>query len=166
MNTQETVHAFTQHSEATKGIVFKVAALYFENPEDRKDLVQEIMIQLWKAYPRYNPQGSYATWVYRIAFNVAISYKRKTLRRLQPEHVEHEQLLMLPELRNEELEEQLNFLQRCIAGLPDFDKALIMLYLDEKSHKEMAEIMGLTLTNVGTRISRIKAKLKQLFFDI
>jgi RNA polymerase sigma factor (sigma-70 family) len=166
MTPQETILAFTKHTEATKGIVFKVAALYCTNPEDRKDLVQEIMIQLWKSYHRYSALGSYATWVYRIAFNVAISYKRKSVRQIQPESIEVEQLLGLPESGNEALEEQLRFLQHCIAGLPDIDKALIMLYLDEKNHKEIAEIMGLTLTNVGTRISRIKAKLKQLFFEI
>lgn len=166
MTSQETIHAFTQHSEATKGIVFKVAALYCANREDRNDLVQEIMVQLWRAYPRFNAQNNYATWVYRIALNVAISYKRKAARQLPIENLELDQLIKLPEQGNEALEEQLDFLRQCIVGLPDFDKALIMLYLDEKSHKEMAEIVGLSTTNVGSRISRIKAKLKQLFSEI
>lgn len=166
MTQQETLAKFTQHADATKGIVFKVAAMYCSNPEDRKDMIQEIMVQLWRAYPRYNGQTKYATWVYRIAFNVAISTKRKALRQIPKHEADVEQLLAVPSCEDAALEEQLRFLQQCISSLPDLDKALIMLYLDEKSHKEIAEIMGFSLSNVGTRISRIKTTLKKLFSEI
>ena len=147
-----------------KGIIYKVANSYCKDAERRNDLVQEIILQLWKSYDHYNSQFRYSTWIYRIALNVAISSYRKEIRTKETSFPLTESILNLPESpASDETERNIQRLQQFIAELKELDKALMLLYLDEKSHKEIAEIIGITETNVATKISRIKAVLKQKF---
>ncbi len=157
-------NTFLEVVEAHKGIIYKIAQSYCHNNHDKEDLVQEITVQLWKSFGNYNQQFKYSTWIYRIALNVAISfYRRETKRRplAQP----------LPEtIFNREdtehataQEQQLVLLQQFIAELKELDRALVLLYLDGKSHRETAEIIGISETNVATKLGRIKEKLKQKF---
>lgn len=153
--------------ESNKGIIYKVARAYCKNNDDRKDLIQEITIQVWRSFDTYREQYKRSTWMYRIALNVAISFYRKNARR-QNIALPYEESLIL-EIPNEEMpdaEHDYTLLQRCIAELKELDKALMVLYLEEHSHKEIAEIMGISETNVSTKIGRIKEKLKQRFLEL
>ncbi|RCR67902.1 RNA polymerase sigma factor [Larkinella punicea] len=150
--------------QANKGIIYKVANSYCVDAEDRKDLVQEIIVQLWKSFDRYTDQFQYSTWIYRIALNVAISFYRKESRRQQIAQPLSDGIIHFVDTpAGDEQEERIGVLQQFITELKELDKALMLLYLDEKSHKEIAEIMGLSETNVATKIGRIKTVLKQKF---
>jgi len=152
--------------EKHKGIIYKVATAYCKNAEERKDLQQEIIIQLWRAFGRYNEQYKHSTWVYTIALNVAISFYRKTKNRAT--HVDFKEGIInaIEETCATENEYQLTQLQQFIAALKELDKAIMLLYLEEKSYKEIASIIGISPTNVATKIGRIKEKLKQSFSQI
>ncbi len=153
--------------EAHKGIIYKVANSYCKNTDDRKDLVQEIVLQLWKSFDSYNEQFKLSTWIYRIALNVAISFYRKEKRRKEISNPYSEGLFNLTDFQeNTEMEGHTMFLQQFISELKDLDKALMLLYLEEKSHKEISEIIGITETNVATKVGRIKTILKQKFSQI
>lgn len=154
--------------EAHKGIIYKVANAWCRQAEDRKDLVQEIIIQLWKAFGHYDSrQAQYSTWMYRIALNVAISfYRRESRRQATAGKLEVAVLEMMDTGPEMETDERLQQLQRFIHDLRELDRALILLYLEEKSHQEMAEILGISVTNVATKIGRIKVLLRQQFSRI
>jgi len=147
-----------------KGILYKVANNYGKNSEDRKDLIQEIIYQLWKAFDNYNPQFQYSTWIYRISLNTAISFYRKERTITQNKVDIDDSLLVVSDiLFNQEMEDNLNLLQHFIYELKEMDKAIMLLYLEQKSHKEIAEIIGISESNVGTKVSRIKLLLSQKF---
>jgi RNA polymerase sigma-70 factor (ECF subfamily) len=153
--------------ELNKGIIYKVSNTYCRDAEDRKDLVQEIVFQLWRSFSNYNEQFKYSTWVYRIALNVAISFYRKETKRKDISMPLIDGIFDFVDLPiNTETQAQLTFLQQFILELKELDKALMLLYLEEKTYKEIAEIIGITETNVATKISRIKEKLKQKFSQI
>jgi len=143
--------------EDHKKLIFKIANSYSRNPEERKDLMQEIVLQLWKAFPDYNSDYAFSTWIYRIALNVSISFYRKEITRKKTvesykevvEFTDHETY------RNDQMEQ----LHKMIEKLNLLEKAVMILYLEGKNYKEMAEIMGITATNISTRINRIKNKL-------
>lgn len=153
--------------ESNKGILYKVANAYCKDDEDRKDLVQEIILQLWKAFENYRDSYKYSTWIYRIALNTAISFYRKENRRKQVSSPMSGEILYLAYTPDKgETEEQLKFLQHFISELKDLDKALMLLYLDEKTYKEIAEIIGISETNVATKTGRIKTILKEKFLTL
>lgn len=148
-----------------KGILYKVTNAYCRNEEDRKDLMQEIIIQLWKSLDQYNPQYKHSTWIYRISLNVSISFYRKEKRRSEFTDVFSESVwkyIETPE-KNPEQEQSIQLLYKFIYELKELDRALMLLYLEEKSYKEIAEIIGITETNVATKVGRIKQLLKQKF---
>lgn len=142
-----------------QGIVFKVCQTYCQQAAERKDLAQEIIIQLWKAFPRYDPAYKASTWVYRIALNVAISYHRKLIKR--KEAPSDFNLVSFQPARQEE-DPRLNMLYELIQQLDNLNKAIILLYLEDYNYEEIAAIVGLTKTNVATKISRIKKRLKKM----
>ena len=153
--------------QMNKGIIYKIANSYCKNAEDRKDLVQEIIVQLWKSFDNYTDQYKYSTWMYRIALNVAISFYRKESRRKHVSNPISEDIIELADTKvTDEIEENMGFLQEFISELKELDKALMLLYLEEKNHKEIAEIIGISETNVATKIGRIKNVLKQKFSNI
>ncbi|MCO4294687.1 sigma-70 family RNA polymerase sigma factor [Solitalea sp. MAHUQ-68] len=150
--------------EKNKGLIYKVANSYCKNNEDRKDLVQEIIIQLWRSFDRYDHNYKLSTWMYRVALNTAISFYRKENKRKDVSLPLMEEFIEVAEENlSEDLETNIGLLQQFINELKELDKALMILYLEESSYKEMAEILGITETNVATKISRIKEKLKQRF---
>jgi RNA polymerase sigma factor (sigma-70 family) len=158
---------FLQLIEQYKGIIYKVSRSYGKNVQDREDLFQEIVIQLWGAFERYNDQYKLSTWMYRIALNVAISFYRKARRRIESESPLTESMTEIPgSEEGSELEANVNLLQEFINELKELDKALMILYLESKSYKEIAEVLGISETNVATRISRVKDLLKQKFANI
>ncbi len=152
--------------EANKRIIFKICNAYCQNAADREDLAQEIIYQLWKSWSSFNASAKLSTWMYRIALNVAISFYRKE-RKTTATVLMGDQLIEIADENLEEgLETNLNALQHFINELKELDRALMILYLEEKSHKEMAEIIGISTTNVATKIGRIKEQLKQKFSSL
>lgn len=150
--------------EQNKGILFKVANSYCRNMEDRKDLVQEIILQLWKSFDNYNEKFKLSTWMYRISLNVAISFYRKENTRKRISNPLRGDIIDFSDSEiSDEKETNLGILNRLISDLNDLPKALMLLYLEEKSYKEISEIIGITETNVATKIGRIKDKLKKDF---
>jgi RNA polymerase sigma-70 factor (ECF subfamily) len=157
---------FHQIIEQHKGILFKVAKTYCRNDDDRQDLLQEMMIQVWKSLPKYNDTFAVTTWLYRISLNVAISFYRKNVNRQFLNMPLIEEFTSIHDDVNNEKSEQLILLEKFITELNDLDKALLLLYLEDKSHAEISEIIGLSVTNVGTKLGRIKEKLKKKFSQI
>jgi RNA polymerase sigma-70 factor (ECF subfamily) len=166
MDKQELQQFFQEIIEQHQGILFKVGRAYCPNEEDRQDLIQEMMIQIWQSIHKYNNQYKISTWLYRISLNVAISFYRKNSSRANKFSVLNEQLGEIPVEDKSENEQQLNLLEQFISELKEIDKALMILYLEDKSHTEIAEILGMSVSNVGTKIGRIKDKLKTRFFQL
>lgn len=167
MNSAGRTEEFLAVIQGHKGIIYKVANSYCKNAEDRKDLIQEIIVQLWRSFDNYIDRYKYSTWMYRIALNVAISFYHKENHRRQIANPLSADILNLVDIKAPfEIESNIRFLQQFIAELKELDKALMLLYLEEKSQKEIAEIMGISETNVATKIGRIKKILKEKFSTI
>lgn len=151
--------AFEQFLENHKQLILKVAGTYCGDPELRKDLVQDIVLQLWKAFPSYNKAFALSTWMYRIALNVSIS----SLRRESTRKKTYEGLYQQGDLlyyQDPHMEEQLQLLYQHMEELKPMEKAMLILHLEGRKHPEIAEILGITASNVSTKIHRIKALLK------
>ena len=148
--------------EEHKKILYKVSNSYCRNPDDRDDLAQEIMVQLWRSFPTYDGRCRFSTWMYRVALNVAISVYRRE--RVRTRHVlsADEPLLDVVD-EKESQSDDLRFLYQAIERLEPLNKALILLYLDGNSYLEIAEVLGISETNVATKISRLKDTFKQEF---
>jgi RNA polymerase sigma-70 factor (ECF subfamily) len=140
--------------------IFKIASLYTNNSDDKKDLVQEILYQLWKSFDSFNQKSSLSTWVYRVALNVAIYQLKKSKKRIVTVPID-EQVSEHPVNDNIENEEKWLLFKQQIDKLNLLDKGIVMLYLENKTYDEIGEIIGLKTSNVGTKISRIKEKMKQ-----
>lgn len=153
---------------AHRGIVLKIAATYARSPEDRADLAQDIAMQLWQAWPGYDATRSFATWMYRVALNVAISWQRRERHRrheaLDDDAQAQAQLTGALDV-DAEAREQLALVQRAMASLTGVDRALLLLRLEGRSHRESAEILGTTEGNVATRLNRIKSHLRREVAD-
>ncbi|MBK6838397.1 MAG: RNA polymerase sigma factor [Bacteroidetes bacterium] len=145
-----------------KRILFKICNSYCRDRSDREDLAQEIVYQLWRSFAAYNANFKFSTWMYRVALNVAISFYRKD-RRQKNVHVLSENLIEIENEQEDDLEENIQRLQGFILELKELDRALILLYLEDKSYGEISEILGITVTNVATKLSRIKELLKLKF---
>lgn len=152
--------------EANKRIIFKICNAYCQNTTDREDLAQEIIYHLWKSWSSFNSNYKLSTWMYRIALNVAISFYRKEKKTTHTILMGDHFIEIADETLEEGLETNLTALQQFINELKELDRALMILYLEEKSHKEIAEIMGISTTNVATKIGRIKEQLKQQFSSL
>lgn len=143
-----------------RGILHKVANTYCRNLADREDLAQEITVQLWRSFPAFDGRCRFSTWATRIALNVAISHVRQETARARhtvPAEDHHLEIADEPGAPAEDL----LLLHRFIEGLDGLDKALALLYLDGSTHQEIAEVLGITPTNVATKIGRLKERLRQ-----
>lgn len=158
---------FVKTIENNKGIIYKIARLYCKDSDDKKDLIQEILFQLWKSYGKFDSSYKFSTWMYRIALNVSISFYRKEKLRQQINQPLPESILYLQEDNNtKDLNNNLNQLHQFIQELKELDRAIIILYLEGNNQQDIGEILGLTVTNVSTKVSRIKEHLKQKFSSI
>jgi len=151
-----------------KKILFKVANLYCRNRADFADVVQEIVLQAWRSFGRYDHARPFSTWLYRIGLNVAISAYRAETRRSRTIVPADESIVEIaaPPSEAAELEAQLQLLRNLIGRFGELDKALVLLYLDGNSNDVIGEILGISVTNVGTRINRIKQKLQRNWADL
>lgn len=155
---------FVRLMEENKGIIIKICNSYCNNIDDRDDLAQEIVFNLWKAFVDYTPDYKFSTWMYRIGLNVAISFYRKEMRAIQFSAYTEDLLVFDDESENKsEAENSLGLLQKFIQELKEIDKSIMLLYLEHKSYKDIAEIVGITESNVATKINRIKINLKSKF---
>jgi RNA polymerase sigma factor (sigma-70 family) len=161
MTVENSRQAFIDRLDRHRGILLRVANAYCRNAADRDDLVQDIVVQLWRAHSRFDGRASFSTWAYRIAVNVAISFCRSQTRKkrdvVQAEPAALDRLAA-PEAQPDD---QLAQVRALIDELDDLDRALMILYLDDRTYAEIAEILGISETNVATKIARIKQKLKQ-----
>lgn len=153
---------FVEYLEGYKKLIAKVARIYCNDAEDRRDLIQDIIIQLWKSFPRYNKNYSISTWTYRIAINVSISHLRKASGRMISRN-DYLQNVELMQADDTPMDEQLEKLYRFIDLLKPINKAIIILHLEGCPTKEISEVMGMSVTNVSTRKLRIKEELKTYF---
>jgi RNA polymerase sigma factor (sigma-70 family) len=154
---------FLRLLEEHKGIIIRICNAYCQARDDKEDLSQEIVYNLWKAFANYTPDYKFSTWLYRVALNVAISYYRKEKRSLQYTPYDENLIIFSEEGSNKELEGNLMLLQQFIFELKEIDKSIMLLYLDDKNYREIAEITGISETNVATKINRIKTNLKAKF---
>jgi RNA polymerase sigma-70 factor, ECF subfamily len=150
---------FAQRLAENELIIHKICRLYGRTDEDRKDLFQEIVIQAWQGYEKFKGDSKFSTWLYRVAINTAISGVRKTKRSIPLVNVE-----MIPDVPNTgpSEEEQLHLLTRAIERLNPVEKALVTLYLEEKTYQEMELIIGISKGALRVKMTRIKEKLRSL----
>lgn len=149
-----------------RGIVFKVANAYCRHPDDRQDLVQEIAAQLWRAFGDYDPARPFTTWMYRIALNVAISHVRSDARRAPLVSIDdHDGHPALAVEDDDGGDERVRMLYAVIDRQPPLDRALLLLWLEERSQREIAEVLGITESNVSTKLNRLKQRIREQFAD-
>ena len=160
--TKELEHNFVELLEKHQNIVHKVCRLYTNNYDAHNDLFQEITIQLWKAYPKFRGDSKLSTWMYRIGLNTAITLYRKKKRTIETQ--DFSTVLHKIESTNYDStqEEQLKLIYQAIQQLNDIDKALILLYLEDKNYAEIAETLGISEVNVRVKMNRIKSRLKNI----
>ena len=142
-----------------RALIYKVCRLYCDDPEDQKDLFQEIILQIWKSFDNFRQESSLSTWMYRVALNTAITHFKRERRlgnRVPLAGIE------IPEIASgDNSDELLSQLFKAIEDLDKIDKSIILLYLEEKTYDEISTITGLSKSNVGVRINRIKTKLSK-----
>ena len=158
MENAEFIEIIREH----RSLIYKVCRVYCKSASDMQDLEQEILINLWSSMDRFDGRVKLSTWMYRVSVNTAIMFYRKSSRYRRRHLLTDSPILERAETPNtDETESQLNHLYHAIGELKDHDKALIMLYLDGVNQSEIAEIIGISQTNVATRIGRIKNRLKK-----
>lgn len=152
---------FSQMIRDHEGIIFKITTLYTHNRQDQNDLYQDIVYQLWKSFDSFRQESKRSTWMYRVAMNTAITHIKKDNRSGKSVSIDK---VVIDEIEtdNQALEERIKIMYNHINQLNVLEKGLILLLLEGKKYDEIAEITGLSSTNVGTRISRIKNKLKSI----
>jgi len=144
-------------------IIHKISKVYGETLEDREDLFQDILLNLWKGYPSFRGESKFSTWLYRIALNTCITgYRKKS--KFPKTYSISDRHKVIPDTGNiPDNGEELRLLYRAIDKLDKLEKAIMILYLEEKSYEEIAEIVGITPNNTGVKITRIKEKLRKHF---
>jgi RNA polymerase sigma-70 factor (ECF subfamily) len=150
---------FLRLIEQHKGIIIKICSIYARIPAEREDLFQEVIVQLWKAWPSFKGLSKFSTWLYRIALNTAISgFRKKTAELVYMDHSE------VPESVQDDdkaRKEQLSAMYEAIRQLPEIDRAVVMLYLEEHSYEEMEEILGISQGALRVKMTRARDKLKR-----
>ena len=139
-----------------ESIILKICNIYCKEIDDRQDLYQDILVQLWKSFPKFDKRAKISTWMYRIAFNTAVSRYRLEKKKSINEEISDQ---LMSDNSNED--ENVRLLYGAIDGLDKIDKAITLLYMDGTKYKEIGEIMGLSESNVGFKINQIKRKLRE-----
>lgn len=153
---------FLQIITDNQGIVHKVCSIYCDLEEDRRDLFQEILVQLWKSYPSFRSESKFSTWMYRVALNTAITSFKKDKRQPDKSGISYEKIQLAEELYETRTEDQIKMLNEAVAQLTGIEKSIILLFLEDKKYEEIADITGITQNYVRVKMNRIKKKLKLL----
>jgi RNA polymerase sigma-70 factor (ECF subfamily) len=149
---------------AHQAMLRRICRLYCPSADDQQDLFQEIVLQLWRAYPRYEPRGAkISTWMYRIGLNVAVSDLRQRTRKPVPDRLNAKLLDAVADSEAEILSAETELLYQAIGRLSEVEKAFTLLYLEEYTYEEMADILGITQNNVRVKMHRIQEKLRKIF---
>ena len=151
--------AFIKVIKQNEAFIHKIAAVYTNNPEDKNDLIQDIIYQLWKSFDSFRKESAISTWLYRIALNVSIYQLKLKKRRISTVELEDE-ITTVADQNHQQKEEQWILFREQLNRLNLLEQAIVMLYLDNKSYEEIAEIIGISPSNVGTKFSRIKEKIR------
>lgn len=153
---------FLQIIKDNQGIIHKVCNIYCDDQEDRNDLFQEIVAQLWKSFPSFRQESKVTTWMYRVALNTAITSFKKQKRRPDQNRLTYENFQIKDENYDHETEENIQLLHRAVEHLTGVEKSIIILFLEDKKYEEIAEITGITQNYVRVKMNRIKKKLKKI----
>mgnify|MGYP005849509317 CR=1 FL=1 len=156
---------FIAQIRSTQGILWKICHLYCPEAEERQDLFQEMLVQLWRSYRTFKGQSKFSTWVYRVCLNVAISQYRKSRRQAPSTELPREVYEQVDSQESELKEERSKALYEAIAQLKTLEKALVMLYLEDKSYDEISEIMGISANNARVKMNRIREKLRTMMVN-
>ncbi|OAQ40523.1 RNA polymerase subunit sigma-70 [Pedobacter psychrophilus] len=148
---------FDEWLKKHKGLIFKILRAYAFTPMDREDLFQDITIQLWHSIPKFRGDSAVATWIYRVALNIAIKWIKKEQKTPRPESLEKAEHLLYE--NDFKMDDRLVWLYEQISQLSEIDRSITLLLLDDFSYKEMANILGITESNIGVKINRIKKQL-------
>ncbi|WP_319272511.1 sigma-70 family RNA polymerase sigma factor [uncultured Draconibacterium sp.] len=151
--------------QKNQGIIHKVCNIYCDTEDDRSDLFQEIVVQLWKSYPNFRRESKVSTWMYRVALNTAITSFKKSKRRPDQSSLTYENFQIEDEKYDTETEENIKVLHKAIQQLTGIEKSIVLLYLENKKYEEIAEITGITQNYVRVKMNRIKKKLKKLMVN-
>lgn len=151
---------FMQQLNQHLGIAHKVCGLYFDDAEEKQDVIQEMLYQLWRSYPGFDGRSKFSTWMYRVCLNTALTYRRKERKhQSQPLSPGHHQI---PDEPAGHQEESIKLLHAAIATLSPLNKAIVLLYLEDLRYEEIAQVTGLTKSNVSVRLVRIKKELETM----
>ena len=154
---------FTNLITTNQGIIHKVCRIYCDTPEAHEDLFQEIVLQLWKSFDSFKGDSKFSTWMYRVGLNTAITLIRKKDRTVLTTSIENGiRLNVQANDFDEEYEERLGLLYKCIKQLNDVERALVLLYLEDLPYRDIAETMGITEVNARVKMNRAKSKLKEM----
>jgi len=154
---------FLEHLETNRKIIHKVCFIYCRNRSDINDMYQEIVLQLWKSYPSFKGKSALSTWIYRVALNTAITATRNSVILVKTEEA--------PEIADDyesmmDLSEDTRLLYKAISKLERIEKAIILLWLDDRSYKDISDTIGITVKNVSVKITRIKVKLATILKNL
>jgi RNA polymerase sigma factor (sigma-70 family) len=164
-SSDPSAHRFEALMAEHRGIVKRIAASYARDGADRADLEQEIAVELWRSFARHDPTRSFTTWMYRVALNVAISQARRAGVRARVQPLDGAESEVVDPRSEDERDGGLQLLERVLAELDPLQRALLVLYLEDRPQREIAEILGLSESNVSTRIHRMKLRLRARFPD-
>ena len=151
---------FLEIIQKNQGIIHKVCSFYCDLEDDRQDLFQEIVAQLWKSFSSFRHESKFSTWMYRVALNTAITSFKKTKRRPDQTKLTYDNFQMADEAVDQETEENIKLMNKAISRLTGIEKSIILLYLENKSYEDIAEIAGITQNYVRVKMNRIKKKLR------
>ncbi len=158
--------AFLVLLETYKAIIYKISHAYAITPEDRKDLFQEIVVSLWKAYPSFQEKSKLSTWIYRVALYTAITNYRRSKKQIRQQSLQPALYNLAPDDYNGVQQDETKLLYAAMERLSPVDKAIIILLLEEKSYTEISGVLGITVAAAGMRIKRAKDKLANILTTI
>lgn len=150
---------FIELIKANEGIIFKISKVYANNSEEQKDLYQEVVYQLWKSYGSFRNESKVSTWIYRIALNTCLTFVKKENKKGKRVDLDSTMISRI-DSTDDHFDDRIQELYRCIKNLNNVEKGIVLLYLEGNSYAEMAKITGFSESNIGTRLNRIKIKLK------
>jgi RNA polymerase sigma-70 factor (ECF subfamily) len=159
---KELENKFVKELQANQGIIHKICRAYTKGEAQHKDLFQEISIQLFKAYPKFKGESKFSTWMYRVAINTAISLYRKSKRQVKTSEIFDNLKELEYKGYDDTKDKQVDLLYQAINSLNDIEKALVLMYLEDKPYVEISQVLGITEVNARVKMNRAKTKLKNI----
>lgn len=155
---KEFLHLLQQH----KNVLYKISRMYMDTDEDQEDLIQEITFQLWKTYESFEGKSKFSTWMYRVALNTALTFLKKEKRKIDNTPILAGMDRADEDFSTQDKEEQLAFFYNAVQNLNKVEKALIFLFLEGQTHRDIATNLGISEVNARVKLNRTKEKLQQI----